>query len=114
MSKSEKMTYELNDKALDDNQDMTAFRKLFVPFLKEPLTVEEAQAFAGLSRSYLYQLMYEHKIPYYKPSGNKICFKRSEPEAFPFRNGHATDREISDGADKILYENQKKRKGLKI
>jgi excisionase family DNA binding protein len=77
---------------------------------KEPLTVEETQAFTGLSRNYLYYLVREHKIPYYKPFGRRIYFKRSEPEAFLFQNRHATDRELSDETDKILWENQKKKK----
>jgi excisionase family DNA binding protein len=80
---------------------------------KEPLTLKEAQAFTGLSRSALYHLIDKYKIPYYKPFGRRIYFKRSELEAFLFQNRHATDREISDAADKILWENQKKRKGLK-
>jgi excisionase family DNA binding protein len=77
---------------------------------KEPLTLEEAQVFTGLSRSALYHLVNKYKIPCYKPFGRRIYFRRSELEAFLFRNRHATNQEISDETNKILWENQKKKK----
>jgi hypothetical protein len=72
---------------------------------KEPLTLKEAAAFTGLSKK---------KIPYYKPFGRKIYFKRSELETFLFSNRHATNQEISDMADELLNKNAKERRNMRL
>jgi excisionase family DNA binding protein len=71
-------------------------------YFKEQLTTEEAVAFIGISRSYLYKLVHQNKIPHYKPFGGKLYFKQSELENFIFRNKKAADYEVSDTANEIL------------
>ena len=43
-----------------------------------PLTLMEVAKFLDLSRSHLYKLTSERKIPHFKPSGKKIYFDKSE------------------------------------
>jgi excisionase family DNA binding protein len=71
-------------------------------YFKEALTVEEASEYTGLSSGTLYVLTHEKRIPYYKPLGKKIYFKRSELDGFMFRNKRSADYEISAAAEAIL------------
>jgi excisionase family DNA binding protein len=71
-------------------------------YFKEALGVEEAAEYTGLSSGTLYILTHEKRIPFYKPLGKKIYFKRSELDAFMFRNKQSADYEISEQADAIL------------
>ena len=46
---------------------------------KDALTMDDAAAYTGLSKSYLYRLVCEKKIQYYKSTGGKQnYFKKSE------------------------------------
>lgn len=53
---------------------------------KSVLTVEEASAFTGLSKSYLYKLTSSMKIPHYKPTGKLCYFDRLELESWLKQN----------------------------
>ena len=44
----------------------------------KPLTLMEAAKFLDLSRSHLYKLTSERKIPHFKPNGKKIYFDEYE------------------------------------
>jgi excisionase family DNA binding protein len=60
---------------------------------KVALTVEEAAAFLGLKKNYLYKLVHLRKIPCYKPMGGRVFFRPAELEAFLFRNRQGADYE---------------------
>ena len=45
---------------------------------KQTLTIDEASAFTGLSKSHLYKLTSAQEIPHYKPRGKMLYFDRSE------------------------------------
>ena len=45
---------------------------------KEMLTVEEVALFTGYKDSYIVKMTQEGRLPYYKPFGKKIFFKKSE------------------------------------
>ena len=60
---------------------------------KAALSADEAAAFLGLTRAYIYKLVYLKKIPYYKPMGGRLFFKQEELEAFLFRKRQAADYE---------------------
>jgi excisionase family DNA binding protein len=69
---------------------------------EKPLSVEDAVDFLRISRGHLYNLMYQNKIPYYKPEGKLAYFKKEDLEEFVFRNRHGADYELSKKADAIL------------
>ena len=48
---------------------------------KSMLTIDDVAFLTGLSKSYLYRLTCERKIPYYKPNGKLMYFDRGEIEA---------------------------------
>jgi len=53
---------------------------------RKALTVVEAAAFTGLSQNYIYKLIHQKRIPFYKPMGGRVFFKQDELEGFIFRN----------------------------
>jgi excisionase family DNA binding protein len=63
---------------------------------QKALTVEETAAFTKLSKSYLYKLVQQKKIPHYKPLGKRIFFKQEEIEDFIFRNRQPASYEGAD------------------
>jgi excisionase family DNA binding protein len=77
-------------------------------YFKEVLDVEEAAEYTGLSVGTLYGLTHRKRIPFYKPLYKKLYFKRSELEAFIFRNKQSADYEIAEQADAILNGKGKK------
>ena len=65
---------------------------------KEVLTVDEAARYMGVSKSYLYKLTMQGKVPFSKPLGKMCYFNRLELEAWLMSNRVATSDEISDRA----------------
>ena len=65
---------------------------------KEVLTVDEAARYMGVSKSYLYKLTMQGKVPFSKPLGKMCYFNRMELEAWLMSNRVATADEISDRA----------------
>jgi excisionase family DNA binding protein len=47
---------------------------------KNILTLNEAAIFLGISKGYLYRLTSRKLIPFYKPNGKLVYFKRAELE----------------------------------
>lgn len=58
------------------------------------LNLDEAAAFIGLSKSYLYKLTSARKIPHSKPLGKLVYFNRVELEEWMQQNKVATMSEI--------------------
>lgn len=65
---------------------------------KEVLTTDEAARYLGVSKSYLYKLTMQQKIPHYKPLGKMCYFNRQELEQWLQSNRIATGDEISHKA----------------
>ena len=65
---------------------------------KEVLTTDEAASYMGVSKSYLYKLTMEKRIPHYKPMGKTCFFNRKEMEMWLQANRVATDEELSQDA----------------
>ena len=55
---------------------------------------DEAAAYLGVSKSYIYRLTSRNEIPCYKPLGKMCYFDRSELEEWIRSNRAATDAEI--------------------
>jgi len=71
---------------------------------KEVLTTEEAAKYLGISKSYLYKLTMQQKIPYYKPLGKMCYFNRVELEQWLQNNRISTDDEINQKADQYCMK----------
>lgn len=75
-------------------------------FQKEVLSFDEARFYLdsinGVSSSYLYKLTSARKIPHYCPTGKLIFFKRSELDAWVFRNRRKPIDEIESEVGSYL------------
>lgn len=72
---------------------------------KDSLTLEEAAEFLGFRKSYLYKMVYERKIPHYKPFGKLVYFERSELEELLKSNRVAPMDEIKSQANSYTMSN---------
>ena len=64
----------------------------------KPLTLIEAAKFLDLSRSHLYKLTSECKIPHFKPNGKRIYFDKSELVQWLMRKPKRTLEETEEKA----------------
>lgn len=92
IKKSRRMTTEELKKVADIVTAQTIFTT------KDVLTTEEAAAYMGMRKSYLYKLTMNKKIPHYKPVGKVCYFQRKELEEWLLSNRVATDEELSEKA----------------
>jgi excisionase family DNA binding protein len=63
---------------------------------EKPLDLAEAAAYLRQSKSHLYHLTSAGHIPYYKPNGKKIYFKKADLDAYLLRNRHAGTAELEE------------------
>jgi len=68
---------------------------------KNVLCLDDVALLTGLSKSHLYKLTCEHRIPCYKP-GKHIYFDRAEIEDWMKQNRVATDQEINQKASNYM------------
>lgn len=62
----------------------------------KPLDLAEAAAYLNHSKSHVYHLTSGGHIPYYKPNGKKIYFKKADLDAYLLRNRHAGTAELEE------------------
>ncbi|MBU1097321.1 MAG: helix-turn-helix domain-containing protein [Bacteroidetes bacterium] len=60
----------------------------------KPLTLIEAANYLNISKSTIYKLTHQNKIPFYKPNGKKIYFSQSELDKWIFKNRVSTSNEL--------------------
>lgn len=71
---------------------------------KEVLTSDEAARYLGVSKSYLYKLTMQQKIPHYKPLGKMCYFNRVELEQWLQNNRISTEAEIEQKAQQYCLK----------
>ncbi len=65
---------------------------------KNVLTIDDVALLTGISKSSIYRLTSEKKIPFYKPNGGYIYFDRQEIENWLRNNRVPTTEEINSEA----------------
>lgn len=78
---------------------------------KEVLTADEAARYMGVSKSYLYKLTMQKKVPFSKPLGKVCYFNRMELEAWLMSNRVATSDELQDRAQAFCAHARVNKKG---
>jgi len=78
-------------------------------FQKPVLTMNEAEIYTGLKKSYLYKLTSTNEIPHYKPRGKKIYFKREELIAWCLSNKVISANEEKTEVTNHFNQNNKRR-----
>lgn len=81
-----------------DNDLMTVIADRVAINTKEVWTIEDTATYTGLSKSQLYKLAQAHVLPYSKPSGKVIFFKREDVINWLLSNRYASAEEIADTA----------------
>lgn len=66
------------------------------------LSIDEAVAKLHCTKSYLYKLTHQRKLPFYKPFGGKILFDAEELETFIRSRRVSTRAELEDRAVELL------------
>lgn len=74
-------------------QQLAEIKALTLLAAKEMLTMDDAVLYTGLGKSHLYVLTCKKKIPFYKPNGKNIYFKKSELNDWLQRNRVASEEE---------------------
>ena len=74
---------------------------------KDILTVEEATVYLQLSESCLYKMTSKKEIPFYRPGGKKIYFKKSELQEWVFNSKVESINDLSDEVESYLSKTNK-------
>ena len=80
---------------------------------KDVLTIEECSLLTGMSVNNLYRHTSERTIPFYKPMGGKIYFRKEEIERWMLRNRQATNDELKSDAATYSFMNKGNGVGVK-
>ena len=84
---------------------LTAIESLLVATQPKPLTLKEAAEFLDFSRSYLYRLTSQGRIPCYKPEGKRVYFDRAELVNWLKRNRIRPQEETEEKAASYIVNN---------
>lgn len=81
------------------NTKLDTIAELTLLGVKEALTMDDAVLLSGISKSHLYRLTSEQRIPFYKVDGkNKIRFDKEELKIWLLQHRVATMDEINSKA----------------
>ncbi len=61
-----------------DNNILQSFKKLIKLDIDKPINFNDATEYLNVSKSFLYKLTHKRLIKFYKPSGKKIYFLKSD------------------------------------
>ena len=75
---------------------------------KKVLSFDEAARFLNVSKSHLYKMTSQCKIPHYKPNGKRIYFNTEELEKWLLSNRITTLDEIEQEANHYLLTHKRK------
>lgn len=89
------------------NERLDRIESLLLTTGKDILTMEECAAYMGCSKGYLYQLTAKSEIPYYKPRGKYIYFRRTEIDRWMLTNRHSSNDEIERMASAFCAKRNK-------
>lgn len=71
------------------------------------LTTKEFSEYSGLSLSYIYKLTHGRRIPFFRPMGKTIYFKKTDVDNFLLQNRQSTKSEIENEANAYLLNKKK-------
>ena len=80
---------------------------------KDLLTIDETSLLTGFTVGNLYRMTSKKTIPFYKPMGGKIFFKKEEIERWMLRNRQATKEELESEAATRAFLSRGKGVGVK-
>ena len=78
--------------------EMAELKKALISSQKAVLTIDECVEYTGLKKKYIYKLTSFGQIPFYKPNGKMLYFKKEEIDAWLLRNRSMTTQEMETAA----------------
>ncbi|MBR2236393.1 MAG: helix-turn-helix domain-containing protein [Prevotella sp.] len=81
---------------------------------KDVLTIEECAMLIGTTSGNLYRMTSDRTIPFYKPMGGKVYFRKEEIERWMLRNRQPTKDEVASEAATFTYLNKGKGVGARV
>ena len=75
------------------------------PPIRDVYDAKDAAEYLRVTKSSIYQLVFHRKLATYRPSGKKLYFRKSDLDAYVFRNKQIADGDARELADKILTAN---------
>jgi excisionase family DNA binding protein len=101
-----KTVYKMEEVILKELQQIKQFTLLGA---KKTLTMSDCALLTGLSKSHLYKLVCQKKIPYYKSDGGKLTyFDKSEVEAWQLQHRVKTADELEAEAANYIVTGKRK------
>lgn len=73
------LSLNFKDMSINIEEKLVSIEKLLLG-QKNVLTFDEGCEFTGLSKTYMYKLTHQNRIPFFKPHGKNIYFSREELE----------------------------------
>jgi excisionase family DNA binding protein len=73
--------------------------KLLLEQQPKPLSLSEAATYLNISKSHLYKMTAESRIPHYKPNGKVIYFKKQDLDDWIYRKRVKTVDEVRKEAE---------------
>lgn len=70
------------------------------------LTVEDFAEYTGYSKAHVYHLTSKRQIPFYKPTGKRIYFKRSDVDTWLLSNRKMSNFEIQAKAEDFIVRSK--------
>ena len=95
------------------NDKLNRIEQMAVLAAKDAFTMSDAAFFTGLSKAYLYKLVHQRKIPFYKSAGGKqTYFAKSELTQWLLKHRVSTIEEAEQAAAAYVVNNPRNgRKG---
>lgn len=91
-----------NNEYLELKEQLDRVEKLTLLASKTVFTIDEVCIYIGISKSHMYKLTSGQLIPYYKPNGKNIYFKRDEIDEWLLQNRVSTLEEIESSSSTYL------------
>lgn len=86
-------------------QKLERIEQLTLLGAKDVFNMDDLVAYTGLTKGYLYRLVCERAIPYYKGNGKMNYFKRDDVNAWLLRNRIKSQAEIDAAAAAYVVKN---------
>lgn len=90
-------------------EKLTQIQNQIAQKAERPLSLNEATQYLNISKSTLYKLTHQSKIPHFKPNGKKIYFLKSDLNDWLLRNRVPTTTELEQKA--IDYVSLRRKNG---
>lgn len=71
---------------------------------KDMLTIDETAIYTGIAKKQLYKMTSTRQVPYYKPTGKRVYFKRTELDKWLSQNRISSTDELETKASNHLLK----------